>query len=156
MNCVAKCVSDGVGYLPCALFYRRIYLVLFLLEYAERCESGCHGNRIARQGSRLIYSAEWRHHAHDIAASAVCSHRHSASNYLAKCCEIRLYPKVFLGTAKAESETCDDLIKYKKCAVFICYVSEELKESIMRWNNSHICCNRLDHYCCNVFSLRLK
>ena len=35
MNCVAKCVSDCVGYLPCALFYRRIYCILFLLEYAD-------------------------------------------------------------------------------------------------------------------------
>mmetsp|Transcript_10242 Transcript_10242/g.33786 ORF Transcript_10242/g.33786 Transcript_10242/m.33786 type:complete len:231 (-) Transcript_10242:480-1172(-) len=88
-----------------------------LLQDFHRLDAGAHGQRVARQGARLVHGARGGHHLHNFLLAGVGADREASANHLAEGRQVGLDAPVLLRAAVRDAEARHDLIKHENRAV---------------------------------------
>ena len=149
------------GRLKSMLNSRRFFFQTFINsgifhQKLQHRRARCHSHRIARKGACLINRPYRGYTIHNLSASAVNSHRHTAADNLTEGSHIRCDTVISLRSAKSQTKTCDHFIKNEYRPVLIADITQPLKESIFRRYNTHIGCHRLHDQCCDLVPVLFK
>src|SRR5690554_2074333 len=115
-----------------------------LTHLGQQGNAGGHGQRVARQGTRLIDRAQWRNLFHDLALATKGPHRHAPTDNLAQTSQIRLNAEVRLGASQGNPKTGHHLVKDQHTTVLAANPSQSFKEAGLRRNAVHVARYRLD------------
>ena len=105
----------------------------------------CLFNLLAR---RVESCAEVSHNI-SVSADSACSGI-SAGNDFAENCKIGINSEIALSTGKSDSEACNNLVEYKKCAVFMAECLCSLYKFLAQRSCSALGTDRLNEYACRA------
>ena len=108
-----------------------------------------HRDRISRQGTSLVNSAERSNLLHHIQATAISAHRHAAADNLTERGEIRLNAIETLCAMNPDTETGHDFIDNEQSAMFFSFFRKRLQELRLRRDNAHVASHRFYYHTCD-------
>ena len=114
------------------------------LNQLQHGKTRSHGHRITRQRTRLVDRARRRHLLHEVATTAIGTHRHAAADDLAEAGEVGGNAVVSLRTTQGHAEAGHHLVEDQQHAMLAAQLAQCLEIARLRRDAVHVACDRLD------------
>ena len=114
-------------------------------DLGQGSDPGGHGQRIPRQGPRLIHRPGRRNAGHDVLSAAIGADRQPAADYFAETDQIRLDAETGLGAAERHPEPGHHFIENQQNAIVRRQFPHFLQIAVLRQHHAHIARHRFDN-----------
>src|SRR5690606_24666339 len=132
---------------------REILVEAGSVEQTQGGEAGCHGHRVARERTCLVYPAQRCNMGHDVGAASEGAHGHAAANDLCQGGDVRLDACQPLYPFWPYAETGHDFVEDQHGAITGAQLAQTFEKAFLWLDQVHIAGNWFNNDAGNLFRI---